>query len=127
MFLPWPAAFPGLHQCPFLAIKSSITSLNADDTSIYLCSKDLSQHNKNINDDLDKLDDLLKGNKLSLNVAKTHSMPIASQRKHNSLRCSNIRFHTKIGGKEIEIRNEIKYLGVQIDETLNWKEHISFG
>ena len=33
-----------------LAINNSKTSLYADDTSIYLCSKDLSQLNKEIND-----------------------------------------------------------------------------
>ena len=39
---------------------------NINDTSIYLCSKDISQPNKDINDDLDKLDDWLKGKKLPL-------------------------------------------------------------
>lgn len=50
-------------------------------------------------------------------------MLIVSQRKYNSLRCSNIRFDPEIGDKEIEIRNETKYLGSQIDDALNWKEH----
>ena len=61
-----------------LAIKNSKTSMYAHDASIYRCSKDMSQLNKEINDDLEKLDEWLMGNKLSLNVAKTHSMLIAS-------------------------------------------------
>ena len=53
-----------------------------------------------------------------------HSMLIVSQQKQNSLRCSNIRFDPKIGGKNIEMWNKAKYLGVQTDETLKCKEHI---
>ena len=64
------------------------------------------------------------GNKLSLNVAKTHSMLIASQQKHKSLTHSEIRFDPKIREKEIEKICKAKYLDVQIDDNLNWKEHI---
>ena len=107
-----------------LAIKNSKTSMFADDTSIYRCSKDVPQLNREINEDLEKLDEWLMGNKLSLNVAKTHSMLIASQQKHKSLAHSNIRFDPKIREREIEIRSKAKYLGVLIDENLTWKEHI---
>ena len=107
-----------------LAIKNAKTSMYADDTSLYLCSKDISQLNNTINKDLKKLDEWLMGNKLSLNVAKTHSMLIASQQKHKSLTLSNIKFEPKIKEKEIERRHEAKYLGVQIDDKLNWKGHI---
>ena len=51
----------------------------ADDTSLCLKSKDISQLNEAINDDLEHLDSWLKGNKLSLNVAKTRSMLIATK------------------------------------------------
>ena len=54
--------------------------------SINLSSKDLSQFNKDISDDLHRLDHWLNGNKLSLNVAKTYSILIASQREYNFLR-----------------------------------------
>ena len=43
-----------------LAIKNSKTSLYFDDTSIYRCSRDMSQLNNAINDDLDRLEDWLK-------------------------------------------------------------------
>ena len=38
-----------------LAIKNSKASMYADDTSIYRCSKDIPQLNKEINEDLVKL------------------------------------------------------------------------
>ena len=53
----------------------------ADDTSIYRCSKDVPLPNREINEDLDKLDEWLMGNKLSLNVAKTHSIRGGSREK----------------------------------------------
>ena len=37
---------------------------------------------------------------------------------------SSIRFNPRIGSNEVEIRNKTKCLGVQIDEKLNWQEHI---
>ena len=68
---------------------------------------------------------MLKGNKLSLNLAKTRSMPGASHNKHTTLMGSSISFNPRIGSKEVEIRKKTKYFGVQIDEKLSWKEHIS--
>ena len=106
-----------------VAIKNSKTPMYADDTSIYCCSKDMPQLNKEINEDIEKLDEWLIGNKLSLNVAKTHSMLIASQQKDKSLSHSDIRFEPKIREEKIEIRSKAKYLGVQTDDHLNWKEH----
>ena len=96
----------------------------ADDTSIYRCSKDVHQLNREINEDLEKLDEWLMGNKLSFNVAKTHSMLIAFQQKHKSLANPDIRFDPKIREKKIKIRSKAKYLGFQVDDNLNWKEHI---
>ena len=51
-------------------IKNSKVSMYADDTSLYHLSKDISQLNGAINEDLGKLDRWLKGNKLSLKVTK---------------------------------------------------------
>ena len=62
-----------------LVVKTAKATMYADDTSIYRCSKDMSQLNKEINEDLEKLDEWLMSNKLSLNVAITHSMLISSQ------------------------------------------------
>ena len=55
-----------------LVVKNSKGTMYADDTSIYRCFKDMSQLNKEINEDLEKLDEWLMSNKLFLNVAITH-------------------------------------------------------
>lgn len=105
-------------------IKNSKVSMYADDTSIYHFSKDITQLTEAINEDLRKLDTWLKGNKLSLNVTKTHSMLITTKHKKKHLEISNQTFQPSIRETRVEVASNTKYLGVQIDENLTWKEQI---
>ena len=61
----------------------------AGDTGIYHSSKDITQLNKALNEDLKKLDIWLKGNKLSLNVCKTRSMLITTKQRQKCLKASD--------------------------------------
>ena len=99
-------------------------TMYADDTSLCHQSHDLTQLNEAINSDLSKLKTWLQGNKLSLNVAKTHSMLISTKQKHNSLKSRNEALALKIRDNELEVVQKTKYLGVQIDCSLDWKEQI---
>ena len=96
----------------------------ADDTSLCHQSRDLTQLNEAINSDLSKLETWLQGNKLSLNVAKSHSMLISTKQKHKSLKSRNEALDLKIRDNELEVVQKTKYLGVQIDCCLDWKEQI---
>ena len=107
-------------------IHNSTVSMYADDTSLSYKSKDLTQLNEDINDDLRNLETWLKGNKISLNVAKTHSMLICSRSKHRSIKNSDETFDLKIRENSLAIVDKTKYLGVQIDQNLDWKEHIKY-
>ena len=71
---------------PPLAVQDSSLTMHADDTSLCHQSQDLTQLNEAIHSDLKKLETWLNGNKLSLNVAKTHSMVISTKQKGSSLR-----------------------------------------
>ena len=51
----------------------------ADDTSLSLQNHSISHLNRDLNRDLEALDKSLRGNKLSLNVAKTQSMVISTK------------------------------------------------
>ena len=77
-----------------------------------------------LNEDLQRLDVWLRGNKLSMNVVKTKSLLIASNQKHKHFRESGEKLALKIRGRDIEATPHIKYLGVYIDDTLNWKKQI---
>ena len=64
-------------------IQSSNVSMYADDTSLSCKSKDLTQLIEAVYDDLRNLETWLKGNKISLYVAKTNSMLICSKSKYS--------------------------------------------
>jgi len=57
--------------------------LFADDTNIFLSGKSLQDMINTMNNELEKIVEWLKANKLSLNVKKTHYMVFRSQRCHN--------------------------------------------
>ena len=106
------------------AVQNSTVSMYADDTSLCYQSSDIDELNEAINNNLKQLDIWLQGNKLSLNVAKTNSMLVATKQKHNILNSRNDDLDLKIRDNDLEIIKKPKYLGVQIDNSLNWKEHI---
>ena len=84
-------------------IKNSKVSMYADDISLYHFSKNISQLNWAINEDLGKLDRWLKGNKLSLNVTKTHSMLITTKHKKKYLDISDQTFQPSIRETSVEV------------------------
>ena len=106
------------------AVQSSTVSMYADDTSLCLKSKDISQLNEAINVDLERLDSWLKGNKLSLNVAKTQSMLIATKPKQQTLNNAAGKPNLEIRGRELDVVKKTKYLSVQVNNSLDWKKHI---
>ena len=96
----------------------------ADDTSICYQSHDINQLNETINNDLYKLVKWLAGNKLYLNVGKTRAILISTKQKYKALQDHNQDLRVKIEGKELDIALNTKYLGVNIDSSLDWKDHI---
>jgi hypothetical protein len=97
---------------------SSITSiLFADDSNLFSSGPDLSTLQNQINEELPKLSNWLKSNRLSLNISKTHSMLFSP--KKNPTACPNI----KIDGVTLDTVAKTKFLGVILDNKLAWKDH----
>ena len=96
----------------------------ADDASLWFKSKDLSRLNEALNEDLSHLDTWMISNKLSLNVTKTQSMLVSTKARENALDRSNQNLQVKIHGTELEVVSKIKYLGVLLDNSLDWKDQI---
>ena len=96
----------------------------AYDTSICYDSHEITHLNEAINDDLYKLEKWLEGNKLSLNVVKTRAMLVSTKQKYKALQSQNHDLRVKIKGTEFDTVMNARYLGVNIDSSLNWKEHI---
>ena len=94
--------------------------LFADDTNIYYEDVSLHRLEKIVNRELRNLYLWLSVNRLSLNIGKTNFVifhPFNKPLKYNVT--------IKIHNKALCEKKSIKYLGVQIDSTLSWKEHIS--
>ena len=93
--------------------------LFADDTNIYYDSADLLELEKTVNEELKKLSLWLNVNRLALNVGKTNFVIFRGKKKvyHNVTLILN--------RKALEQKDHVKYLGVFMDEHLNWKYHIS--
>ena len=106
------------------AVKNSTTSMYADDTTLFFRSKNIDDLNEAINSDLRDLDSWLSGNKLSLNVAKTQGMLICTKNKQRSLESTSESLCLKIRDNDLALVEKTKYLGVQVDNSLDWKEHI---
>ena len=91
----------------------------ADDTNLIHFSKSVYRLNKYVNLDLKNLTYWLNANRISLNVKKTELVIFKHQRKKLD---SPIKI--KLSRKRLYPSKSVKYLGIKIDENLNWKQHI---
>lgn len=107
------------------AVSNSSVHLFADDILLYLPTDTKSfQDNLNkINLDLLKFQHWANENGLKINAKKTQSIVIGTAHFHNTFNLSQ--FKLKLCDTEIEFQNKIKYLGVIINKTLTWTEHIN--
>ena len=80
----------------------------ADYTSLYYQALDTTQLNETINNDFTLIEQWLRGNKLSLNVMKTHSMLISPKQKHTFLKYQNEFLKLKNQGVKLEVVQKYK-------------------
>ncbi len=94
--------------------------LYADDTALFYACNDPCNMQHILNDQLSKVGLWLQRNKLTLNVKKTNLMLIGtSQRltKYNDV-------HAYVNGEKLCRVKNCKYLGVWIDDNMNWTVNI---
>ncbi len=91
--------------------------LFADNTNILYSYANVNNLNIVVNSELDKLNKWFIINKLSLNVSKTNYILFGNRKLHSDL-------DIKIHNDKITRVSETKFLGVWIDEKLNWKRHV---
>jgi hypothetical protein len=94
--------------------------LFADDTAYFLHGKDFQTLKQNLITDTETIMDYLSVNKLKLNVSKSKIMFFSSSNK-NVEASTNI----NIKNQSIDIVSQVRYLGVILDNKLNWSPHIS--
>ena len=91
--------------------------LFADDPSILLANKNLEILEQTRNSELKRVSVWLLANKQSVNVSKSNFLVISSRKIDKNIKL-------KINNKELKQENYTKYLGVIIDDKLNWKLYI---
>ena len=96
------------------------TIMFADDTSVFIEGQSYENVYKVVNEELKKCDNWIKANKLTLNVKKTHFMIF-----HRS-RMKPVNAQISLRNENIKQTNSIKFLGIIVDNKLNWHEHIIY-
>ena len=106
-----------------IANVSNIFKINlfADDTSLFHTHDNFESLIKETNQELTRISTWLTTNKLVLNISKTNYIIFTSKGKSYNKNVSNI----KIDGNNIQQVNKTKFLGIVIEEHLNWTLHIS--
>ena len=106
-----------LHQ----ATNQSDIILFADDSNIFTHSKTIPEIQAKLNTEIPKLVTWLQSNRLFLNIDKTHAMIFGTKNVQikNSLQ-------VQVEGKILQNVSKTKFLGVIIDDQLNWKPHIQY-
>ena len=106
--------------------RHSDVNMYADDTSLSFSSKSIHLINECVNEDLGYLKSWLNANQLSLNVTKTQSLVIGGSKRLNDLeKVGGVKPQFNVGQATVSIIREAKYLGVMVDQHLNWKEQIT--
>ena len=89
------------------------TILFADDTYLVLADNNLLRLEYKVNFQLQLVDEWLRKNKFTLNLSKTTYL-LFNKQLHVPI----------INQKKISKSDSVKYLGVWIDDKLNWSAHI---
>ena len=97
--------------------------LFADDAVLTLSRESLKQLERKFNSEIKKLHHWFIANKLTLNLKKTKFMVFSKQLKKKA---QQNKFKINIDNYCIKQVTEMKYLGVILDNKLNWHNHIQY-
>jgi hypothetical protein len=95
--------------------------LFADDTLIYIIGKNVCEMSDILNAELRNISSWLCTNKLKLNASKTKAMWM-----NNKSVVDLSRINLIIDNNRIEVVSNIKYLGIVLDNKLDFKEHVNY-
>ena len=93
-------------------------TLFADDTCLFMSHKDPIILETLIGEEINKVNNWLIVNHLSLNLTKSNFLLFTGRKRVEN-------FQICISGKPLQRVKQSKYLGVIIDDKLDWKEHLN--
>jgi len=98
---------------------TNVSRLFADDTCIYVLANDTNQMQIALNNELQLVHEWSEANKMIMNPSKSTAIILTSKKQLN---CSEISLN--INNSKVAINNSSKYLGLQLDNKLEFKSHI---
>ena len=101
------------------SLHNSRTLLFADDTTVYISGIDITLLYSKMTEDLAKLSDWFRANKLSLNISKTNYI-LFSNTDHQIPSLPKL----KLANQVIQKTTSLKFLGLIIDDKFKWDQHI---
>lgn len=101
-------------------IEEEMINIYADDIMIEVHGKDINEINKKSENIMNRINEYCNNNCLKLNFKKCKYMKIKERKKYKDEEIT-----IKIGSNNIEEVKSYKYLGITIDNKLNWNEHIN--
>ena len=92
----------------------------ADHTCVTIASENLNELITDLNNELETISNWMRINNFSLNTSKREFMDVGYRRKLNKVgdELPNLVLNNEV----IKMVEKIKYLGINIDESLNWEE-----
>ena len=109
-----------INDLPKAINNKSIPVLFADDISMLIISPNKNDFQLKIATAFNFMNEWLNTNLLSINSNKTQYVQVTTKNKP--------KFHIKItdNNKQISTISSIKFLGIYINDTINWKHHIDY-
>ena len=101
------------------ATQKSLVHHFADDTNLIVSDRNLKNLRLKMNEELKSLYEWLCANRLSLNVVKTEFLLF----RNNLSKNENFKFTLRLNNKTLYESHYVKYLGIIIDNKLNWKSY----
>ena len=108
------------------SVKESQIKLFADDSNLFIISNNLQSLFSLANKETESLSTWITANKLHINFDKTNYMLFQPSKHKPNIHNTADSFSLTINGNTINRVHVVKYLGIFIDENLNWHEHISY-
>ena len=109
-------------------VKEAEITMYADDTSLYKAFRTVQDLSDELIPASVKICEWLKMNKLALNVLKTEFMIIGTSQRLNILDQTpeTTLYIISVDGCQIRRVKSVKYLGLIVDDTLTWDEHVNY-
>ena len=107
-----------LNSC----LTSTSDFLYADDTVLLCSGSDLNNVCSNMQNDLDNISNWCNSNKLTINSKRTKFMIVRSRNMLKKIK--NINLDLKMDGQTLDRVHCYKYLGISIDDNLNFNKHV---